>query len=133
MNKRSCLPAAFGRLCVETDAVIEATKLANQPPSGGCVLKHGWQYQYRRYPHPAAFGRLCVETSWLVYATDDNKRPAAFGRLCVETSFVISRLNPPVHQPPSGGCVLKPPLPLVSLQFLYQPPSGGCVLKHATR
>ena len=33
--------AAFGRLCVETDADYEVlAKGVNQPPSGGCVLKH---------------------------------------------------------------------------------------------
>ena len=33
-------PAAFGRLCVETDLVLYCLALTgNQPPSGGCVLK----------------------------------------------------------------------------------------------
>ena len=33
--------AAFGRLCVETgDVVILAGYGLEQPPSGGCVLKH---------------------------------------------------------------------------------------------
>ena len=31
--------AAFGRLCVETNADIRILMLAEQPPSGGCVLK----------------------------------------------------------------------------------------------
>ena len=34
-------PAAFGRLCVETDEMFEQLKENIQPPSGGCVLKHG--------------------------------------------------------------------------------------------
>ena len=36
----SQLPAAFGRLCVETtaDGEVSERELA-QPPSGGCVLK----------------------------------------------------------------------------------------------
>ena len=56
------LPAAFGRLCVET---ITCLKMA----SPTC---------------PAAFGRLCVETikEEARFAGDG---PAAFGRLCVET------------------------------------------------
>ena len=32
-----------------------------QPPSGGCVLKRGKEYQ-KNTERPAAFGRLCVET-----------------------------------------------------------------------
>ena len=77
------LPAAFGRLCVETDEI--ATAKPRQPP--------------------AAFGRLCVETfspNW----TKPNCLPAAFGRLCVETiAFVKDYFY--TYQPPSGGCVLK--------------------------
>ncbi|EEP68236.1 hypothetical protein GCWU000324_02488 [Kingella oralis ATCC 51147] len=33
-------------------------------------------------------------------------------------------------QPPSGGCVLKPPVLLLGQPETAQPPSGGCVLKH---
>ncbi len=32
--------AAFGRLCVETADVADAWYFVEQPPSGGCVLKH---------------------------------------------------------------------------------------------
>ena len=32
-------------------------------------------------------------------------------------------------QPPSGGCVLKPEIPVAIEQKIVQPPSGGCVLK----
>ena len=34
--------AAFGRLCVETtpEQIVDELR-NNQPPSGGCVLKHG--------------------------------------------------------------------------------------------
>ena len=39
-SKTGAIPAAFGRLCVETDYIFS---------------KH-------RFTHPAAFGRLCVET-----------------------------------------------------------------------
>ena len=41
VEKKFCgVPAAFGRLCVET-ALAEAERfmIAPQPPSGGCVLK----------------------------------------------------------------------------------------------
>ena len=63
------LPAAFGRLCVETLVSYEGLSFAVEP---------------------AAFGRLCVETtdSGGVFLTEI---PAAFGRLCVETS--IKTLN----------------------------------------
>ena len=33
------LPAAFGRLCVETTLKLSAAQAVTQPPSGGCVLK----------------------------------------------------------------------------------------------
>ena len=33
------MPAAFGRLCVETMVRVFDAGDANQPPSGGCVLK----------------------------------------------------------------------------------------------
>ena len=33
------IPAAFGRLCVETRKPTTTTVPTRQPPSGGCVLK----------------------------------------------------------------------------------------------
>ena len=33
-----------------------------QPPSGGCVLKHERAIYMAKIKSPAAFGRLCVET-----------------------------------------------------------------------
>ncbi len=33
------VPAAFGRLCVETRLCLRSIWSALQPPSGGCVLK----------------------------------------------------------------------------------------------
>ena len=77
-------PAAFGRLCVETDIL-------------NLLLIGGF---------PAAFGRLCVETL-AVEPPLQPLPPAAFGRLCVETQN--QRLDGTASiQPPSGGCVLKP-------------------------
>ena len=62
-NIRDYSPAAFGRLCVETNVEMNLKKTNK----------------------PAAFGRLCVET--LYNANGKSARlPAAFGRLCVETS-----------------------------------------------
>ena len=63
------VPAAFGRLCVETVHQIVI-----------CRLKS-----------PAAFGRLCVET---VVRRDfiQPVHPAAFGRLCVETLDDVATL-----------------------------------------
>ena len=55
-----------------------------QPPSGGCVLKHGKFWKVLPLNFPAAFGRLCVETEYL-RSGNLPKIPAAFGRLCVET------------------------------------------------
>ena len=61
--------------------------------------------------------------------TTTNSVPAAFGRLCVETrKLAAARLHS--HQPPSGGCVLKPVNGGDNEEIAKtQPPSGGCVLK----
>ena len=61
------VPAAFGRLCVETGVCQRAFVV-------DC---------------PAAFGRLCVETLNFKKRTK-NENPAAFGRLCVETTNAAS-------------------------------------------
>ena len=74
-------PAAFGRLCVETFKYRVKNKSKNQPPSGGCVLK------------------LRVDGVDVL-----AQMPAAFGRLCVETLNTPCS-NPHRPQPPSGGCV----------------------------
>ena len=42
-------PAAFRRLCVETNRLTSAAAAPTQPPSGGCVLK-----QHRLLRHAAA-------------------------------------------------------------------------------
>ena len=77
-------PAAFGRLCVETEAINWLRWISNQPPSGGCVLKLLLLYHRAEFYLPAAFGRLCVETFMSVHFLTSTE-PAAFGRLCVET------------------------------------------------
>ena len=76
-------PAAFGRLCVETESHFQADGVFEQPPSGGCVLKQIFNLLQAVALRPAAFGRLCVETP-----SSDNIKSSAV-------------------QPPSGGCVLK--------------------------
>ena len=56
-------PAAFRRLCVETVGGHGAgDKYGTQPPSGGCVLKRANARRKARKQTPAAFRRLCVET-----------------------------------------------------------------------
>ena len=78
------VPAAFRRLCVETLLTGFLVQYqSTQPPSGGCVLKPEACGQGRVWQAPAAFRRLCVETT----AADTPS-----SRVC---------------QPPSGGCVLK--------------------------
>ena len=58
-------PAAFRRLCVETDLKLRRFWTLAQPPSGGCVLKLSLTNVEPLIGHPAAFRRLCVETpSW---------------------------------------------------------------------
>ena len=42
---------------------------------------------------------------------------------------VIKHPHGKSDQPPSGGCVLKPPRDDFRALLPYQPPSGGCVLK----
>ena len=125
---KSPIPAAFGRLCVET--VIYTAPFATletQPPSGGCVLKPFFRLAFLLRRFPAAFGRLCVETACL-FRVVLLLRPAAFGRLCVETSNKIVQYGA-LTQPPSGGCVLKLINQPSMTSLLPQPPSGGCVLK----
>ena len=78
------VPAAFGRLCVETLLRVGVTRKFSQPPSGGCVLKPLFSYIIKKEERPAAFGRLCVETEPVVL-NSSSAAPAAFGRLCVET------------------------------------------------
>ena len=81
-------PAAFRRLCVETPIRNPTLKQKNQPPSGGCVLKHACKYAQDKYACPAAFRRLCVETI-LGFNISSVRFPAAFRRLCVETIFLV--------------------------------------------
>ena len=56
-------PAAFRRLCVETGTSgANLFRGSDQPPSGGCVLKHYGGQRETMLVEPAAFRRLCVET-----------------------------------------------------------------------
>ena len=123
------LPAAFRRLCVETEnATATNAQTSRQPPSGGCVLKQNIRPDIELVVlQPPSGG--CV----LKLLEPGPQSPccfaAAFRRLCVETKknrLLVSRLN---CQPPSGGCVLKPVVTSVGMALLSQPPSGGCVLK----
>ena len=57
--------------------------LIEQPPSGGCVLKHDYLSEWASIAS-AAFRRLCVETEFTPNVIL-GIRPAAFRRLCVET------------------------------------------------
>ena len=83
------------------------TKNTHQPPSGGCVLKPDVPDGGGEPDWPAAFRRLCVETPDPGVAPRPEE-PAAFRRLCVETLYChVEPLK--TGQPPSGGCVLKPP------------------------
>ena len=56
-----------------------------QPPSGGCVLKHAESATPMIAILAAAFGRLCVETIEQHEKGITDMIAAAFGRLCVET------------------------------------------------
>ena len=80
-NSRS--PAAFRRLCVETDIGI-----FNPPP-----------------PDPAAFRRLCVETRNKSRLLMRGTQPPSGG--CVLKLLPNPAAEYEGNQPPSGGCVLK--------------------------
>ena len=100
-------PAAFRRLCVETftDAFVRSTS-NDQPPSGGCVLKHS---------HNTDLPSL-------------HFQPPSGG--CVLKLLLSAWSKNHEAQPPSGGCVLKQHSRHTSNFEGFQPPSGGCVLKH---
>ena len=121
-------PAAFRRLCVETNST---------QPENYCLIPaafrrlcvetpHSWHRLL--YPVPAAFRRLCVETKYGIVGRI-RAFPAAFRRLCVETAVHTKTIVHRPCQPPSGGCVLKPARRWPSTALCGQPPSGGCVLK----
>ena len=77
----------------------------NQPPLGGCVLKHSQQHAYRyRWDQPPLGG--CV------------LKPS-----CPLSGWLVRR------QPPLGGCVLKRSSRQRAAGQRPQPPLGGCVLK----
>ena len=100
------LPAAFRRLCVETftDAFVRSTS-NDQPPSGGCVLKHS---------HNTDLPSL-------------HFQPPSGG--CVLKLLLSAWSKNHEAQPPSGGCVLKQQQYRFVCRRRHQPPSGGCVLK----
>ena len=78
-------PAAFGRLCVETNKFVSVIAWSN----------------------PAAFGRLCVETSiaFSIFTMILNQPPSGGCVLKHQSWFTPNKQH---CQPPSGGCVLKP-------------------------
>ena len=77
-------PAAFRRLCVETNARLAVERAHHQPPSGGCVLKQLLFYGF----------------VFLVF------QPPSGG--CVLKQLRSAWTRKTFIQPPSGGCVLKP-------------------------
>ena len=79
----SCPPAAFGRLCVETDSMENGSFAISQPPSGGCVLKR---------------------TGSFTSKSKANQPPSGG---CVLKHQYIDGKQRNTDQPPSGGCVLK--------------------------
>ena len=81
--------------------------MANQPPSGGCVLKRRQDLSRLEALHQPPSGG-CV--------------------LKPDGATITPELT---VQPPSGGCVLKRPIVLLGQAYRRQPPSGGCVLKLA--
>ncbi len=75
--------AASRRLCVETGVIKPCSMSVNQPPLGGCVLKHRvWMYRAINKIQPPLGG-------------------------CVLKHLLKMELNKGITQPPLGGCVLK--------------------------
>ena len=99
-------PAAFGRLCVETDCLCSVGHFVlYQPPSGGCVLKQPKNSTICcKIVQPPSGG--CVLKLVVLVMLLSTLLPAAFGRLCVETPMLLMNIIKNI-QPPSGGCVLK--------------------------
>ena len=77
------MPAAFGRLCVETLKKTTSPHRQAQPPSGGCVLK-----------------REAANNMPQFFA-----QPPSGG--CVLKPDTSTAMTTAAIQPPSGGCVLK--------------------------
>ena len=124
----------------------------NQPPSGGCVLKHFSSFLRSNVGYqPPSGGCVLKPGSWspnsIIYA---NQPPS--GGCVLKQSSSKQIINQHMAQPPSGGCVLKPAqdwrtttttIPAafrrlcvetgqysIGTPWKYsQPPSGGCVLK----
>mgnify|MGYP001789334273 CR=1 FL=1 len=122
-------PAAFRRLCVET--MVHGLRLttASQPPSGGCVLKLPLRFGRRNNRlQPPSGG--CVLKHLLQECHQDIKDPATFRRLCVETA---TSLYPVTGSHPAAFrrlCVETTHKTKVETKSEpAQPPSGGCVLK----
>ena len=78
------VPAAFGRLCVETMKVAGQNSSATQPPSGGCVLKQSARLAFGFSGIQPPSGGCVLKPCEADY-DDERVEPAAFGRLCVET------------------------------------------------
>ena len=78
------MPAAFGRLCVETYEGLSVATEGIQPPSGGCVLKHLY--------------RLLLTLNLI--------QPPSGGCVLKHPNRAVVPLGKGT-QPPSGGCVLK--------------------------
>ena len=126
------LPAAFRRLCVETDnSLYPFSFLASQPPSGGCVLKH-IRIDERSYkePQPPSGGCVLKPTSLPAFVYSFGSQPPSGG--CVLKRYILMMVSRFLTQPPSGGCVLKQDMHVWLKWPENQPPSGGCVLKQRT-
>ena len=80
--------ATFGWLCVETTALTAYSKMCQQPPSGGCVLKLLNHRKQVKSDGAATFGWLCVETA-IHCMLACSRSAATFGWLCVETGANI--------------------------------------------
>ena len=78
-------PAAFRRLCVETSQGTPLKEITNQPPLGGCVLKHCTPCVQRPVGSQPPLGG-CVLKHYGGQRETMLVEPAAFRRLCVETA-----------------------------------------------
>ena len=78
-------PAAFRRLCVETNVFTGRRFKPIQPPSGGCVLKHEYREKILDMRNQPPSGGYVLKHN-VSESESELFYPAAFRRLCVETT-----------------------------------------------
>ena len=116
------VPAAFGRLCVETLFPKLGWMKVYQPPSGGCVLKQRVMLKFKIFLNQPPSGGCVLKQKCVNQDRGVNNQPPSGG--CVLKLFLFANLASINFQPPSGGCVLKQVMDFVGFG-LYDPAAFG--------